>query len=53
MRLSNNEGCGVAKEIVKVIMTNEDKKVKRRCSLIFIYYLKQFLTLSRIIKLFY
>ena len=42
---------------MKTIMTNKDKKVKWKCRLknkliVFIYYLKLFLTLTHIIKLF-
>ena len=58
MRLSNNKGCGIEREIVEITRINEDKRVNWRCELknkliIFIYYLKLFLTLSHTIKLFY
>ena len=58
MRLSNNRGCEVVKEIVKVIGVNRDKKIKWKYELkkkfiIFIYYLKLFFTLHHTNKLFY
>ena len=28
MRLSNNKGCGIKKEIVEITMINEGKRVK-------------------------
>ena len=56
--MSNNEGCKVVKEIVKIIGVNNDKKVKWKCQIknkliVFIYYLKLFFTLSHTIILFY
>ena len=58
MRLSNNGGCEVVKEIVKVTRVNMDKKIKWRYEIknkliVFIYCLKLFFTLSHTIKLFY
>ena len=50
--MNNNEDCGVAKEIVKVIKINERCKFKNKL-IVFTYYLKLFLILSHIIKLFY
>ena len=48
MRLSNNGGCEVVKEIVKVTRVNMDKKIKWRYEIknkliVFIYCLKLFL----------
>ena len=56
--LSSNRSRLVTKETIEVIRTNEDNKVKYRYEfknklIIFIYYLKLFLTLSHFIKLFY
>ena len=56
--LSSNKSRLVKKETIEVIRTNEDNKVKYRYEfknklIIFIYYLKLFLTLSHFIKLFY
>ena len=58
MRSSNNGDHEVVKGVVKIIRTNHGKKVKWKCRLknkliVFTYYLKLFLTLSHIIKLFY
>ena len=49
----NNGGREIVKEIVMIIRTNENKKVKVRYTnklIIFIYYLNLFLTLSHTIK---
>ena len=56
--MSNNRGCGVVKEIVKIIRVNDGKKIEWKFGfknklIIFSYYLNLFLTLTQIIKLFY
>ena len=56
--MNDNEGCGVAKEIMKVIRINGDKNVKWKYELknkliVFTYYLKLFFILSHTIELFY
>ena len=51
-------GCGIRIKIMKVIISNKDKKVKWICEfdnnlIVFTYYLELFFTLSYIIELFY
>ena len=53
--LNSNRGRLVTKETIEVIRTNEDNKVKygyefKNKLIIFIYYLKLFLTLSYFTK---
>ena len=56
--MSDNEGYGIVKKIIEVIKINGDKNIKwiyelKNKFILFIYYLKLFLNLSYIIKLFY
>ena len=58
MRLNNNGSREVVKEILDIIMVNEDKNVKWICGLkkkliIFTYCFKLVFILNYIIKLFY